>query len=155
LKTFVAEDPLHFIGDVGILPADQPGSGLDDRHTAAKAPVSLRQFEADKAASQHDQMRRQIVEFESFDVRERPGGLETGNGGHRRMRANVEKNLVAREHSRPAIVQANLQCFRRHKAPVPNDQLGAGRSEVLQMQIDLAPDHVALALQNSSHVGRH
>src|SRR5262249_43025065 len=83
LNTFVAEDPLHFIGDVGVLPAYQPGSGLDDRHAAAKAPVSLRQFEADKAASQHDQMRRQIVEFESFNMCERPRGLETGNGGDR------------------------------------------------------------------------
>jgi hypothetical protein len=154
LNAFVAEDPLHFIRDVGILPAYQPGSGLDDRHAAAKAPVSLRQFETDKATSQHDQLRRQIVELESFDVRQRPGGIETGNGWYRRMRANIKENLVAREHSRPAIVEANLQRLRRHKASVPNDQLGAGRHEILQMQIDLAPDHIALAAQNRSHVGR-
>ena len=154
LNALVAEDLLHLIRDVGILPAYQPGSGLDDRHAAAKAPVSLRHFETDIAASEDDQVRRQVVEFERFDVRERPGGLETGNGGYCRVRANVEKNLLARQHAGAAVLQANLQCLWRHKAPIPNDQFGAGRPEVLQMQIDLASDHSALAAQNSRHVGR-
>ena len=154
LNPLIAEDPLHFTRDIGILSAYQAGSGLDDGHAAAKALVGLCQFETDIAASEHDQVRRQVVELESLDVRQRPGRLETGNGWYCRMRANVEENLVARQHARAAIIQANLQCLWRHKAPIPNDQFGAGRSEVLQMQIDLATDHSALAAQNSRHVGR-
>ena len=36
---------------------------LDDRHAAAEAAIGLRQFEADIAAAEHDQMWRHIVEF--------------------------------------------------------------------------------------------
>src|SRR5262249_35282639 len=36
----------------------------------------------------------------------------------------------------------------------PDDQLGAGHLVVLQMQIDLAVDHLALALADRRHVGR-
>ena len=66
----------------------------------------------------------------------------------------LRKTWSPRQHARAAIIQANLQRLWRHKAPIPNDQFGAGRSEVLQMQIDLATDHIALAAQNSRHVGR-
>ena len=66
----------------------------------------------------------------------------------------LRKTWSPRQHARAAIIQANLQRLWRHKAPIPNDQFGAGRSEVLQMQIDLATDHSALAAQNSRHIGR-
>src|SRR6266568_58553 len=48
----------------------------------------------------------------------------------------------------------HLERFRRHKAPVTHDQLGAGRLVIVQMRSDLAADHVALALNNAPHVGR-
>ena len=35
------------------------------------------------------------------------------------MRADVEEDLIAREHAGPAIVQAHLKRFRRHKTSVP------------------------------------
>jgi hypothetical protein len=70
------------------------------------------------------------------------------------VRANVEENLVARQHARSAIVQADLQRLRRRKAPIPNDQFGTGRHKVLQMQIHLATDHIALTAEDPRHVGR-
>jgi hypothetical protein len=45
------------------LSAHQPRPALNDRNAAAKAPVSLRQFEPDIAATEHDQVRRQIIEL--------------------------------------------------------------------------------------------
>jgi hypothetical protein len=98
-------------------------------------------------------MSRDAVEFESLYVRERPGGFETGNVWDRRAGADVEKDLVARQNAGPAIVQADLQCLRRHEPPIPDDQFGAGRGEVLHTQIDLAPNHIALAAEDRQHVG--
>ena len=154
MNTFVTENPLHFIRDVRILPAHQLRPGLDDRHAAAEAAISLGQFEADIAAAEHDQMRRQVVELQSLDMGERPGGLEARNIRNCRVRSDVEENLVTRQHARPAVIQPHLERFRRHKTPAPHDQFGAGRLVVLQMQIDFAVDHVALALANLRHVGR-
>ena len=99
-------------------------------------------------------MRRQIVELESLDMGQRPGGLEARNVGDCRVRSEVEENLVARQHPRAAVIQPHLERFRRHKAPAPHDQFGAACLVVLQMQGDLAVDHVALALANFRHVGR-
>src|SRR5262249_26377313 len=146
LDAFVTEDPLHLIRDVGILPAHQLRPGLDDRRAAAETKVSLRQFEADIAAPKHDQMRRQVIEFESLDVGERPGSLKTGNGWNCRMRSDAEENPIAGQHARPAVIETRLQRSRRHKAPGPHDQLGAGHLVVLQMQVDPPVDHPALSL---------
>ena len=153
-NTFVAENSLHFVGDVGILAAHQPGSGLDHGHAAPEAAVSLGQFEADITAAEHDQMLRQIIEFEGLDMGERPGTLETGNVRDCRVRSEVEENLVASQHARAAVIQVHLERFRRHKTPSPHDQFGAARFVVLQMQGNLAINHVALALANRRHVGR-
>ena len=90
---------------------------LDDRHAAAEAAVGLRQFEADIAAAEHDQVRRQIVELQRLDMRERPGGLEAGNVRNCRVRSDVEEHLVARQHARAAVVQAHLERFRRDETP--------------------------------------
>ena len=78
-NTFVAENPLHLVRDVGILAGHELRPMLDDRHAAAEATISLGQFEADIAAAEHDQMCRQVVEFQSLDMGERPGRLEAGN----------------------------------------------------------------------------
>ena len=59
LNSFVAQDPLHFLGDVAILAGHQLRPVLDDGHAAAEAAVSLGQFETDLAAAEHDPMRGQ------------------------------------------------------------------------------------------------
>src|SRR5262245_10837779 len=64
LDAFVAEDPLHLIRNVGILSADQLGTMLDDSHTAAEAPISLRHFEPDISAPEDDQVCGQVIELE-------------------------------------------------------------------------------------------
>src|SRR5215831_6713140 len=59
-----------------------------------------------------------------------------------RMRSDAEENPIAGQHARPAVIETRLQRSRRHKAPGPHDQLGAGHLVVLQMQVDLAVDHL-------------
>src|SRR5262245_10892061 len=125
---------------------------LEDRHTATEATISLSEFEADVPASEHNQMWRQIVEFQRFNICEGPGGLEARNGRNGRARSDVEEHLVAYEHARPAVIQVHLKSFRCHEAPSSHDQFGATRLVVLQVGGNLALDHVALALANLLHV---
>jgi hypothetical protein len=127
---------------------------LDDRHPATKAKVSLGQFEADIATPEHDQMRRQVVELQSLNMGEGSGGLETRNARNCRVRSDVEENLVAHQLACPAVIQSHLERFGCHKTPSPHDQFGAGRLVLLQMEINFAVNHVALALANLCHVGR-
>jgi hypothetical protein len=79
---------------------------------------------------------------------------EARNVRNCRVRSDIEKNLVAGQHTRPAVIQADLERFWHHKAPSPHDQFGAGRLVVPQMQGNLAVDHIPLALANLRHVGR-
>ena len=65
---------------------------FDDRHAATEAAIGLRQFEAHIAATQHDQMRRQIVKFEGLNIRERPGCSEAGNIGDGRMSSDIDED---------------------------------------------------------------
>src|SRR5215470_10924838 len=126
LNTFVTENSLHFVGDVGILTGHQLRPGLDDRHAAAEAAISLGHFETDIATAEHDEMRRQVVELQRLDMGERPGGIEAGNARNCRVRTDIEENLVARQHACAAVIEAYLKRLRRHKAPGPHDQLAAG-----------------------------
>src|SRR5262249_35480983 len=98
-------------------------------------------------------MRRQVIEFESLDMGEGPGSLETRHGGNCRTRPDVDEDLRAGEYARATVIEMLLERFRRHKAPVTHDQLRAGRLEIVQMRSDLAADHVALALDDARHVG--
>jgi len=56
LNTFVTEDPLHLIRDVGIFPPHELRPVLDDRRAAAEATVSLGHFQTDIASPEHDEM---------------------------------------------------------------------------------------------------
>jgi hypothetical protein len=56
LNTFVTENPLQPLRDVGIFPGHELRLALDDRHAATEATVSLSQFEADIAYPEYDQM---------------------------------------------------------------------------------------------------
>src|SRR5262249_21783845 len=86
LNTLLTQYPLQLSRDIGVLPAHELRSRLDDRHAAPKAAVSLGEFETDIATAEHDQVCRQVVEFQSLNVRERSGSLEARNARNRRVR---------------------------------------------------------------------
>src|SRR5271166_1116063 len=54
----------------------------------------------------------------------------------------------------PPSFKCTWRVFGCQKTPSPHDQFGAACLVVLQMQSNLAIDHVLLALPNLSHVGR-
>ena len=68
------------------------------------------------------------------------------------MRSHIDEDLGACQRARPAVVQAHLERFRRHKAPAPHDQFSAAFFVVLQMRGDEPFDHGPLALNNLGHV---
>src|SRR5260221_301686 len=85
---------------------------------------------------------------------ERPCHLKARNVRNCRVRSDVEENLVARQHARPAVIQTHLERLRRHKTTRPHDQFGAARPVVLQVIGNQAVNHVALAPANRRHVDR-
>ena len=89
LNAFVGEKPPDLMRGVGILPGHQLRRGLNDGHLAAEATIGLRQFEAGISAADHDQMRRQDVELESFDMGHRFGGLEAWNVRNGCVRSHI------------------------------------------------------------------
>src|SRR3989441_8996922 len=89
-----------------VLSAEKLRPVLDDRHAASEATVRLAEFETDIAASEHDQVGRDVVELQRFDVGKRARGLKSRNIGDRRVCADVEEDLVGCQHARPAVVEA-------------------------------------------------
>src|SRR5215471_8987901 len=85
---------------------------------------------------------------------ERPGGLEAGDTRNCCVRTYVEENLVTHQHTCAAVVEAYLKRLRRHKAPGPHDQLGAGCLVEINMLRNPGLDHIALTLADPRHVGR-
>src|SRR4029077_2060489 len=152
MNTFVTENSLQFIRDVGILPVHELRPMLYDRHATTEATVSLCKFESDITTPEHDQMWRQVVELQSLNICKRSGSLEARNARNCRVRSDVEENLMARQHARTTIIQAHLEGFGCHKTPSPQDQFGSARLVVLQMRGNLAVDHVAFALANLGHI---
>ncbi len=152
LNAFVGENLADFMRDFGILPAHQLRPCLNDSHFTAEAAISLRQFEACISAADHDQMRRQDVELESFDMGHRVSGLESRNVRNCCVRAHIQEHLGADKVARSSVIQAHFQRFRGDEAPGPHDQFGAARFVVVQVRRDLRFDHVALAPDNLRHV---
>jgi len=69
------------------------------------------------------------------------------------MRPEIESHAIAGQHARTAVVQAHLDGLRRDEPACTHDQLGAAGLVILEVHGNQADDHVALARQNSLHVG--
>src|SRR5262249_50755091 len=120
-----------FLGNVAILSPHELRPLLQYRHAAAEAAIGLRQLETDVAAAEHDQMRRQVAELESLDIREWSGRFQPGNVGNCRVRPDIYEDLIAGEHTDAAIIQQHLDRLWRDKPTRAHDQLGAARLVVL------------------------
>jgi hypothetical protein len=83
----------------------------------------------------------------------RPKTLMIG-GTRCRACSDIDENLIAHQHARPAVVQPHLERFRRHEIPCSHDQFRAARLVLLQSQGDHAFNHVALALTDFGHIDR-
>ena len=117
---FLTQNAVHRLGDVRVLPADDLRRRLDHRHLAAEAAVGLRQFQSDIAGAEHDQVRGCIVQVQCLDMRERPRFGEAGNARYRRMRTDIDEDLVAGQPPRAAVVETGPRATsapRRFRCP--------------------------------------
>ena len=87
-------------GDVLVLARDQPLVALDDGHLAAEAPVHLAELEADVAAAEDHQMLGQEVDRHHRGVVEIGHGIDAGDRRDIGATADVDEDLVGREHAR-------------------------------------------------------
>src|SRR5262249_43138364 len=85
-------------------------------------------------------------------MRERPRSLEARNPRDRRVRSDVEKDLIACEDARPTIVEPHLERLRPDETSRTHDQFGAALLIVLEVCGNLSGDHVTLALAYCRHV---
>jgi hypothetical protein len=100
-------------------------------------------------------MRWQDVKLQSLYVGKRLCVLQTRDIGNCRMRADVDDDLAAGEPTYAAIIQGHFDGLRPGEAPAAHDQLGAGSLIRVEMQGDLAIDHLLLAQADLGHIGRH
>src|SRR5262245_30020741 len=85
-------------GDVLVLARDEPRAALQDRDLAAEAPVDLPELEADVAAADDDQVRRQLVERQEARVVEVRDALHPGHLGPGRARPDVDEDPLRAQH---------------------------------------------------------
>jgi hypothetical protein len=147
---FVAQHLQDSGRDVGIFPAGELWSRLQDAYAAAEAAIGLCQLQTDIAAAKHDQVVGQSIELERLDIGERPCRHEARNIRDRRMRP--ENHAVAGQHARTAVVQTYPDGLRRNEPSRTHDQVGTAGLVIFEVHGDQAVDHVALARQHSLHV---
>src|SRR6266699_5186503 len=80
------------IGDILVLARKQLWSTLQNGDTASKTDECLREFQANIAAAENDQMAGKAIEFECLDVRERFRGAKAGDVGDSRVSAQIQEH---------------------------------------------------------------
>ena len=120
-NSLAAQDSLDFLSNVTILAAHELRPLLQYRHAAAEAAVGLSQLEAYVAAAEHDEVRRQVVELESLDIREWSGLFQPGNLGNCRVRPDIDEDIIAGEHTDAAVIQQHLDRVWRDKPTRTHD----------------------------------
>ena len=136
---------------VRILPSKELGPGFEDRHLAAEPLERLREFHADVAPAEHDQMLGDVVELKRFDVRQRRRSGKAGDVGQGRARSEVEEDPLGFDPSGP-FRYLHLDDSRTGEAPFAKDELEVVGAEALAVDLDHPIHQVALALAHDLHV---
>lgn len=152
IDVFRTQNAKHLFTDVRVFARHQPGTALDDRHAATKAPIRLRHLDADVTAAEHDQMRWCVVEVKRADMRQRLGGSQSRHIGNGSVCADIDDHLVAAERACAAIVELHLDRLRANEPANAHDEFRAARCIRLHMKRCFAFDHAALAFAHLCHV---
>src|SRR6266851_3560945 len=152
LDSLIDEQILERGADVRILAAGELWTMFDHDHIRAEPTKRLREFKADVAAAEHNQMPGQAIKLQRLDMRHR---RSLGQAGHLRnccARTEVEKDAVSLDGSRTAIAQLDLHCAGSDKSRNAIDQFrAAGFGVVLVCLVQLS-DHRALAALDRRHI---
>src|SRR5262249_32724676 len=92
------QDAAQGRGDVLVLARDEPRAALQYRDLAAEAPIQLPELEADVAAADDDEVRRQLVQRQEARVVEVRDALHPGHFGPGGTRADVDEDPLRAQH---------------------------------------------------------
>src|SRR3989442_15867083 len=99
---------------------NQAAVAINHSHPAAKAAHCLREFQADKPATQHNEMFRNKVQFQRFNMCQRLCFSQTGRWLDGRMGSYVDYDPLPVEHTHPAVSRSDLNnVFGPIKRPAP------------------------------------
>src|SRR5579859_3000665 len=94
--------------DVLILAMDQASIAINHRDAAAKPAHGLRQLKPDKAASQHEEMFWNAVQFQSFDVGQGLRLSQTRSGIDGSAGSRVDHDPLPSQDLRGSFCGSNL-----------------------------------------------
>src|SRR5262245_35051935 len=151
---FLGEKPLQLIGDVTVLATHDLRTGLDDGHAAAESAIGLGHLQANITAAEHDEMRRLNVELQNLNMGKRPDRLQPGNARNCGMRADVDDDLATGQHALATVVHSNFDGFRRDEASTTHDELGTAGLIGVEVEGDVAVNHLLFAAPNFRHIDR-
>ena len=101
----------------------QPGIALNNGHPAAEATHGLRQLEPNIATTQNEQMFRNAVQIQRFDMGQGVRFGKTWNWKDGRAGSSVDDDPLAVKKADEAIGGGNLDGFGTNKASGAHDQL--------------------------------
>src|SRR5260370_4525306 len=128
------------IGDIFILASKQLRSTLQNGDTASETDECLREFQANIATAENDQMAGKAIEFECLYVRERFRGTKAGDVGDSRGSAEIQEHAVALQTAHSAVAQSNLNGLRSNEAALAQDNLGAAFPVFVNVQTQQTAD---------------
>src|SRR3981189_1804266 len=151
----VFEDRTDRFGDVRILASHELPPELDHGHPAAEAAEGLREFHADIAAAEHDQVLGQPVEFECLYMGQGSSIGQARNAGNCRLRAEIEKDTLRLDPPHPARCQSDVNGPGANEAALPEEEFEPVGCKPLAMDLNQAVDHLLLTLAYTLHVRGH
>src|SRR5262245_12307076 len=100
-------------------------------------------------------MWRQGVELQCLDMGKWLRGLEAGNTGAGRMRADIDDDFASLQHARAIVVQGHFDRFWCDETAGSHDELGTAGFIGVEVESDVAVNHVLFAPPNDRQVGRN
>src|SRR6266850_2969148 len=150
--TFV---PAHFfqsLRDIFVFVVSEAAIAVDQRHLGAETAEGLGEFESDITSAQDQEMFRDVIKFQGLDVGKRLRLGQSRNWLKRGARAGVDDDILAAKRALPAVGQLGFDGLGANEAPCPHYQFRAALLVVVEMNVDQAPHHLALALTHGCHV---
>ena len=152
VDAFVVEELLNGFGDVGVFAVGEGGVALDNGDARAEAAHGLGKLKADVAAANDEEMFGDDVEFEGFDVGERMGFMQAGDGIDGGAGAGIDEDLFGSEGEGAAGVEVDLDGFGADEFAKAHCKLCAVLFEVVEVDLGESFDHLSFVGANGGHV---
>src|SRR5580700_7911039 len=115
LDSLIDEQILERGADVRILMAGELRTMFDHGHIRAEPTKRLREFEADVAAAEHNQMSGQALKLQYLDMRHWRSFSQARHFRDRGARSEVEKHPVSLDSPRGAVAELELHGARSNE----------------------------------------